>query len=356
MASSITAFQSDIIDFILANRSSLGIFRREWYLKQKGFYAYFVDFKNILRDIRSKPDPEMQEDTNNATLDGSRSMSQFYESEELTKRMKWKRVTWDENADYNGFSRRLLENDELIRNVPAFSFLSLHIERDPLCSNVFSLPPRQSIIEQGALTNWILQERSPAAVEKYVLNESLPVRSPFTVDWETGEAKLVDTASIQEVLVFLQTVAPRLQALQIRMEEQQAKISNEIQNLKLRIGINIKFNQHDTTLWDDPHLKADPNYVTPDDVEQFIKGLKKSAVFYRLFLRGQCIRVIPPGRPYYLEAKSSELHIPANFASYNWHSIHGYFEMLERFIASMITLWWVWFSLAIIVVGDLELL
>ncbi|SCU68923.1 uncharacterized protein TEOVI_000056900 [Trypanosoma equiperdum] len=356
MASRLAAFQPDIIEFFLANKASLQTLRKEWRAVEKGFVGYFKDFRDTLKELRGKEQADKQEGKKEELSSGSRAVNQFYESEELAKRMKWKRITWDEEADYNGFARRLLDNDDLIKSVPAFSFLAIHVAKDSSCADFVRFPPREQRFQSGTLTNWVLSERTPATVECYKPSKVRSMRSPFEVDWTAGEARVVDTTSIQEVLVFLQTVAPRLQALQVRMEEQQNQIAKDIPKLKLRVGAEIRYNKHDTTAWDDPNRCADPDYVTPDDVQQFVEGMMKSALLYRWFLKDQRVRIMPPGRPYLLNPERKEVQIPANFAAYNWWGAHARFQKVEAFILFTINMWWLWFTLAIVIVGDVEIL
>ncbi|KEG13369.1 hypothetical protein DQ04_01051220 [Trypanosoma grayi] len=357
MSSRTAAFQADILEWLLANKAPLRILRRERYKMEKGFIGYFKDFKDTIREIRGGSNKETQVAVDQKQeSSGARSMSQFYESEELTKRMKWKRVTWDDDANYSAFSRRVLDNDALLKNVSAFSFLSIHVVKDPASTDCVNFPPSEKNIELGTLTNWVLQERDPVAVEKYSSKGTKGSRGAFTVDWTAGEVKVADTASVQEVMTFLLTVAPRLQALQMRMEEQQTTITDDVQNVKIRVGVDIKFNEHDTSFWDDPKRVTYPEYVNPDDVQRFLQGMLKSPFLYRWFLKGQGLRILPPGMPYFIDMEKKEVHLPANFTDYSWRAAHRRFEKIEYFCAIMRSLWWLWFSLAIVIVGDVELL
>ena len=67
--------------------------------------------------------------TTTASPDG---IQQYIASQELRNAMKWRRVTWDLGADFEGLAARLQDNIALLRRVPAFSHLSLHIIRDPM--------------------------------------------------------------------------------------------------------------------------------------------------------------------------------------------------------------------------------
>ncbi|EAN99778.1 hypothetical protein TcYC6_0070110 [Trypanosoma cruzi] len=356
MASRATVFQTDVLEWLLSNKASLSRLRKERYALEKGVMDYLYEFRDMFRDVKEGESKEGEKKLEGVQESvGSRSLSQFYESEELAKRMKWKRVTWDEDADYNSFSRRLLDNDNLLKNVPAFSFLSIHVTNDPSSIQFVKFPVCKKSIELGTLTNWALQERDPISVEKYLPSRKNKLRSAFTVDWIAGEVKVIDTASVQEVLTFLHTVAPRLQAVQLRMEEQQTALVENVQDAKIRVGAEVKFNEHDTTFWDDPKRKDNLDYVTPDDVEKFLQGLLKSAFLYRWFLKGQGLRVLPPGKPYFIDMEKKEIQIPANFAEFNWRAAHKRFEKIERIFSTMRAFWWLWFSLAMVIIGDVEL-
>ncbi|RNF16465.1 uncharacterized protein Tco025E_05166 [Trypanosoma conorhini] len=356
MASKAAYFQADVLEWLFTNKALLTRLRRERYALEKGFLGYFYDCRDMMREIRGTETKDADKKLETAQEStGSRSMNQFYESEELAKRMKWKRVTWDDDADYTGFSRRLLENDGLLKNVPAFSYLSIHVTSDPASTPFVNFPVGEKTVELGTLTNWVLQERDPISVDKYLPTKKNKLRGAFTVDWTAGEVKVIDTASVQEILTFLHTVAPRLQAVQIHMEEQQTALVDNVQNAKIRVGAEVKFNDHDTAFWDDPKRKGNPDYVTPDDVEKFLKGLLDSAFLYRWFLRGQGLRVVPPGKPYFIDLEKREIQIPANFAEFNWRAAHKRFEKVERIFSTMRTLWWLWFSLAMVIIGDVEI-
>lgn len=323
---------------------------------EKGFIAYFKDFSTYMRaPTTKKTEAELGKEEN--TVDrGARAMSQYYESEELIKRMKWKRVTWEDGADYPSFSKRILDNDEMFKHTKAFSFMSIYVVKDPSTTEVVNLPASTKTIEAGVITRWFTQERDPQAVALYPVHAALERRSGFTVDWSSGNVRILDTASAQEILIFLSTVAPRLQALQVRMEEQQTRQTTTVENIRVRVGAVVKFNEHDTSFWDDPKRKTDSNYINPDDVEEFLKGMLESAFLYRWFLKGQQIRILPPGKPYYADVEKKELHIPANFAEYNWLHVHSRFVAFEKFIDIFRRFWWFWFSLGMIVIGDIELL
>ncbi|CCW61412.1 unnamed protein product [Phytomonas sp. EM1] len=140
------------------------------------------------------------------------------------------------------------------------------------------------------------------------------------------------------------------------MEEQQTRQAQDVEKIRVRIGALVKFNEFDTSFWDDEKRKTDPNYVNPDDLDFFLKSMLKSALMYRWFLKGQQIRVVPPGSSYFVNVDAKEVHIPANFAEYNWLKAHDRFTKIESIFDSFRRFWWVWFSLGMVLIGDVELL
>lgn len=354
------SYQPDIVEWISSQKGPLKYLQKERYKMEMGFIGWFKEFMKLINmapktsdEVTVSPDEEALKLSKQLA---DRQMEQYVESSDLIKRMKWKRVTWDDDADYTSFSKRVLDNDVMFKHIPAFSFMSIHVVKDPSTSEFVNLPPAARIIEEGSLTNWVLRERDPTPVGVYPVTSTKERRSAFTVDWTAGEVRILDTASAQELLTFLSTVAPRLQALQLKMGDQQTKLTAEVENVRVRVGAAVKFNEFDTTFWDDPKRKTNPNYVNPDDVQQFLDGMLKSAFLYRWFLKGQQIRVLPPGRPYHADLEAKEIQIPANFAEYNWLKAHNRFESIEKVFNSFRRFWWVWFCFLMALVGDVELL
>ncbi|EPY39189.1 hypothetical protein AGDE_04739 [Angomonas deanei] len=283
-------------------------------------------------------------------------MDQYYESQELCKYIKWKRVTWDEDADYKSFSKKILDNDDMFKRIPAFSFMSIHVVKDPSTNEFVTLPEASTNLDAGMLTNWVLKERDPEPVELYKVEEVAERKSPFNVDWSSGEVKILDTASAQEILTFLLTTAPRLQAVQLKMEEDQKNIVENVEYVRVRVGATLKFNEFDTSFWDDPKRKSNPNYVNPQHVEMFYKEFLRTSFLYRMYFKGQHIRIVPPGRTYFVDFEKNEIQIPANVGQYNWLQAHTSFEPLENWFNGIRRFWWFWFCLGMILVGDVEIL
>lgn len=342
-----------------SQKGPLKYLRKERYKLEPGFASMLTYLKtmNTTTEAGSSLTPSAGKDAQKGAQDlASRSMDQYYESQELIKRMKWKRVTWDDDADYAGFSRRVLDNDTMFKRIPAFSFMSVRLVKDPSSNELAALPAPEKTVEEGSLTNWVLRERDPKPVGVYPLRTVGRARGAFTVDWTAGEVKVLDTASAQEILTFLLTVAPRLQALQLKMGDQQTEITENVELVRVRVGAVVKFNELDTSFWDDPKRRTDTNYVNPSDMESFLRGMLKSAFLYRWFLKGQQIRVMPPGHPYNADLENKELQIPSNFADYNWLKAHDRFEGIEKTFNSFRRVWWFWFALSMLLIGDVEVL
>lgn len=105
-------------------------------------------------------------------IDGLDSpINQHMRSMELTRRFKWKRVTWDKGADFDAFSNRMM-NSNVANQVPAFSFLCMHLVRDRVSSGATAdkkadaaasrRPPKLSSasvhLKTGDITNWYFVE------------------------------------------------------------------------------------------------------------------------------------------------------------------------------------------------------
>lgn len=340
----------DVCEWLQSHMSQLSVIRKNRYAMDKGLIAAITDF------FPSKSSENVEKKVEDTNSKANAAMAQYYESEELLKRMKWKRVTWDENADYQSFSTRLLTNDEMFKNVQSFSFMSVHVVKDPLTINLGKTIPVGKVVSPGDITNLFLKERDCPVTDPYQISVADSRLNPFSVDWVSGTAHILDTASPQEVLTFLQTIARRLQALQIKMEEQQERITRDVKKVNVRVGASVRYNEFNTSFWDDPKRQADASYVNPDDLEHFLNGILKSPVLFRWFLKGTEIKVLPPGNQYYANTSANVIEIPANFSDFNWLKAHSRFQALERFIERFRRFWWFWFAAGLVLVGDVELL
>ena len=376
--------QMDVVEWSRLNKQALKTMAAVRYAESKGVLDYLKDAGSFVVEWRSNSKKAKAEKEAKAKADAlaktegktdeagaatpaveekkADPVQQYYYSQDLLKRVKWKRVTWDAEADYEAFSRRVFDNfDSMFNKVPAFSFMSLHVIHDPRNPSLPMPPPATMDFKQGAITSWLLEERTPNPPKPYILeynpaNAKKESRAAHTVDWVAGEARISDTISANELLAFLHNVAPRLQAVQQRMEEEQAKITEDIDYARIRLGVSaIKYNKYDRSLWDDPARRENPDeYVTPAEVRQFIDSVFKRAFLLRLHLKGQQIRLVRPGQPFKIDQVEKEVHVPTNFADYNFLTLHSKFESMERVFNFCRSLWWFWFSLGVLIVGDFE--
>lgn len=357
--------QTDIVDWFSANRDIIRVMAAARWKTEKGVLEYLVDAKDFIADMRQARQERKEKET--APEEGkkkeSSTMAQYYESQELLKKMKWKRVSWDEDATYDSFARRIMDNDTLFSHVKPMSHLSIHLVHDKTAAPATgSRLEARSItsIKPGTLTSWYMECKAEE-IEPMEDDDAPPLerQPPFTVDWESGLAKILDSASAQEILTFIETTAPRVQALQKRMDDEQTKLQEDIDNARVRLGVTaIKYNKHDRSFWDDPVRRESPDdYVTPQEMRQFLDAVNRRGFLLRKYVKGNQLRVLRAGKPYELaRGDDNELRIPANFEDYNFLGIHARYEALERianfFRASAV----LWFFVVTMFVGDFEIL
>lgn len=345
-------FQPDICEWLRTQTLQLTTIRKQRKVLDTGLLGAIKEF--FPDKGESKNSSVTSEEKPTSTL--NTGLEQYYESEELIKRMKWKRVTWEEDADYQGFSRRILNNETVFKNVPAFSFLSIHVIKDPLTSSLVNIKIGEKVVNPGDITSLFLKERDVRTVDQYKPSTGSIRLSPFSVDWISGSVKMLDTASPQEILTFLTTAAKRIQSVQIKMEKQQEKIIQNVNLVKSRIGASVVFNESNTTYWDDPKRKTDSNYLNPDELDLFLSNLLKAAFLYKWFLNGTEIKVLPAGSHYYCDTKKNEVGIPVNFFEFNWLNVHSRFQSLENLFNKFRRFWWFWFIVGLVVVGDIDII
>lgn len=340
----------DICEWLQSYASQLSIIRKNRYALDRGLLGAITDF------FPTKTTDIVEKKVEDSTSKPATGMNQYYESEELLKRMKWKRVTWDEDADYQSFSSHLLNNDEMFKNVQSFSFMSVHVTKDPLTSNIEKTAPLNKVVSSGDLTNIFLKERNIHATGPYQISSGNSCLNSFSVDWVSGTVHILDTASPQEVLTFLRTVAQRLQALQVSMEQQQERIARDIKRVNLRVRATVQFNEFNTSFWDDPKRIGNTSYVNPDDLEDFLSGILSSPFLFRWFLSGIEIKVLPPGSQYYADITKNLVQIPSNFSDFNWLKAHSRFQAIERIVERFRRFWWFWFAVCLVLIGDIDFL
>lgn len=359
-----TARQVDILEFLRSQAKPVAEIRQLRLREEKGFVAYAKDARDFFKeysDNKAKrkamtPAERKKKEIEDAKSDIGIAVQQQFESLELLKKMKWKRVTWEKDADYSGFARRILDNDSIFASVPAFSHMSLHVVRDKAARPTVAIESSINTFKLGDLTSWFLEERDPAKVHGFFPTTERR-RGPFTVDWVAGEARILDSISTFEMHTFLVTTAHRLQALQVQMAAEQEKMTADLEAMRLRIGAPaIVFNKGNASFWDDPQRTKDPEYVTPADIRLFLDGMGASSLLFWLKLRGHQIRIVPSGRPFKIVKESREIHIPADFQKYNCDPAHARYQALERVMSVFRTFWWFWFCLGLMLVGDVEVI
>ena len=68
------------------------------------------------------------------------------------------------------------------------------------------------------------------------------------------------------------------------------------------------------------------------------------------------VRVVRPGQPYAIDVANREISLPADFTDYNFHTAHSKWQKLERVFNMNRAIWYVWFAIGMLIVGDAEFL
>ena len=283
--------------------------------------------------------------TNRASSD--EAMQQFYQSQELVNLMKFREVTFDNGvrdpdaplADFEAFSRRICDNYDLFKRTEAYSNLAFHVVRDPSKSEKrfeADLYSNYKQIDEGGLTSWLTEEGSAdaspadaaateAKAEETAKNEAAAAAAeqqqqqrppPFSVNYETGEVTVLDTCSQEEFLDFLLREAPRAEIKQMKINDEQSKLYEELATMVERVGIKgVVFNTGQTIITDREfkELKADgreKEYVMPADVMAAIKEINAKQWLYKKYLKGHTVRLLPrePTRAYFLDGMRDNTH------------------------------------------------
>eukprot|EP00760_Papus_ankaliazontas_P038655 PhM_4_TR9229/c0_g1_i1/m.20771 len=319
-----------------------------------------------------------EEQPKEAVAKANVSVEQYYTSQEVRNTFKWKRLTWDEEADYEGFAARLLENQPMFKEIPAFSHMSLHIVKDPMASSE-STPIAATTdyrsITRGSLTSWALEEggtfaaalvppvEEEAAAAAATPTTTTPVKptpvhrpAPFSVNWETAEVHIMDSASPQELLVFLRTTAPQLQVLQQQHSDEMDKLIEAVDNVRYRCSFTaVKYNENDRTAWDDPNAKTE-GYINPAEMRMFCDGMLRTAWLFRKHFKGLQCRVGPVGSNYRINVEKREVVIPADFAKFNYVLDHTKYLRHESIANTYRDYWFMWLLFGCFIVGDLDII
>jgi ribosomal protein S18 len=330
----------------------------------KSIASFFTEMRQSSAE-RKKQTPEQKAEMQRKAADSP--LAQHERSVELLKRMKWRSVTWTAGADYDGFSNRVM-NSPVLERMPPFSYLSLHLLPDATAAPMSAAAEQHAkrttstiALKQGDLSSWLVKEldtspKSDAPVPAFKPQREL--RPPYEIDWETGEVFMLDSASATEVLSFLQTAAPALQALQSRDANNDTKLIADVDKTRLRLGVvAIKFNDFDRAFWSDPARKAKPaDYVDPAALRAFITSAQRHRVLLRRNLKDHQLRLLPPGEPYRIDREKREVCIPCNFEDYNRLAIHDFMTPLNAVRNFFTRTVYIWFLLGMMVVGDLEII
>ena len=368
------AYQPDVLEWVEANKPALAAMRKDKEAAKESLFSlkkYLSPKKEIPAEATETPAETAKEE---AVKIGDTLMQQYYQSQELRNILKWKRITWDKGADYDGLAARLTDCADILRKQKAFSFLGVHFVRDAATvrlQKACGLPDEAFVplpmheISTGSLTSWYTTENEPKAAAA-VDPEAAPYTraEPFTVCWETGKVHMLDSISPGEVLYFIKNFAHRAQQTQLRIEEEQTKLNEAVENVRFRCTLDgLKFNAEDQafrhgvltdSFTDKTAVKA--NTLSPTEVLRFCDGMLKTAWLYRSVLRGQQVRIGGPGTSYAIDEAKGEVRIPCDFDEYSWKPEHEKYMRHEAIANSYRNHWYVWLLFATFLIGDFDVL
>eukprot|EP01063_Lacrimia_lanifica_P008890 TRINITY_DN1595_c5_g1_i1.p1 TRINITY_DN1595_c5_g1~~TRINITY_DN1595_c5_g1_i1.p1 ORF type:complete len:511 (+),score=269.35 TRINITY_DN1595_c5_g1_i1:39-1571(+) len=309
------------------------------------------------------------------------AMSVFYQTQEMVNLMKFKGVTFDQGkeegvpaADFESFSRRVVDNYDVFKKTEAYSNMSFHVVKDPskLESNLTGSPGGSSYreIDDGSLTDWMTEEhaaeeKQEAKVEEKPAPETAVARPPpFQVDYVTGEVTVLDTCSPAEFLDFLQREAPRAELRQQQLDEEQMKMFEALNKLIEAHGFNdIAFNLYGSkaSLTDKEYKQLkeegrEKEYVMPGDVMEVIKHINTQPRFYKKYFKGQTLRIVPtaPARAYFIDEEAKEICLPKDFFKDTFLPVHKKYRRLQKVENFFRKLRFVAWILLITLLGDVQ--
>ena len=371
------AYQPDILEWAETNKSTLQSIVREKQAAKAPLFSirkYFgsedESAKKSIESVQSTEPETVPEPAQPEPKLGESLMQQYYQSQELRNLLKWKRVTWEKGVDYDNFSSRLIEVGKAFSKRRAFSFLSVHITRDEAARQVSErfgqpdepfVPPPLHDIAKGTLSAWYVADvaaKAPTAANQESQKKTQYARpAPFSLCWETGNVKMLESISAQEVTYFLDHFAPRAQQTQMRIENEQTNMHEALENVRFRCTLDaVKFNEEDQAIRAEsaaPPTTASP--LSPEHVLQFCQSMLKTAWLYRKFFRGHQVRIGAPGSAYAIDRKAGVLHIPCDFDRYTWMAAHQKYLRHEAIANSYRNHWYVWLFVATFLVGDLDI-
>lgn len=353
----------DLIDWCRVNAPALKVVRKQRYAAEKGFVEYSRDISKFFAEYREGKKKRKEAAKADAPVvpltpaeeELNRNVYQQAASLDLLRQMKWERVKWAPDADYESFARRITDNSSLFRKIPAFSFLKLDLVKDE-SSFAVSKPHDFGTISSGDISSWACGERIPSSMDLF--RSPAVAKPPCAVDWVTGQVTFLDSISANEIQTFMTTLAPQAMALQVRLDDEQKKIAADLEALRLRTGIiRFQYNNGDNiSFWQDPRRVTDPLYVNPAHMRMFLDGLLRGASFYRYYLSGHEVRIVHPNSSFSIDSENKVISIPANFSDSNWVTLHSKAASFEKVANACRRVWYIWFCLAVMLVGgDLDI-
>eukprot|EP00754_Rhynchopus_humris_P019229 Rhum_TRINITY_DN14637_c15_g1::Rhum_TRINITY_DN14637_c15_g1_i1::g.102695::m.102695 len=363
-----------------------------WVVTKGKNTAAFVTMSSEER-ARRREKKKAKRASNRASSD--EAMQQFYQSQELVNLMKFREVTFDNGvrdpdaplADFEAFSRRICDNYDLFKRTEAYSNLAFHVVRDPSKSEKrfeTDLYSNYKQIDEGGLTSWLTEEGSAdaapaaaAAADDAEAAEETAKKAeaaaaaeqqqqqrppPFSVNYETGEVTVLDTCSQEEFLDFLLREAPRAEIKQMKINEEQSKLYEELATMVERVGIKgVVFNTGQTIITDREYkeLKADgreKEYVMPADVMAAIKEINAKQWLYKKYLKGHTVRLLPrePKRAYFLDDTTNEVCLPCDFYKDTFLPIHKSYIRRQKVTNFLFRLRYIGCVIVITILGDVE--
>src|SRR3990167_2797702 len=90
--------QMDVVEWFRSNSNGIKTLRAERWKLEKGVLCYLKDAAEFIKDMRSKKDKDKKDldkpkDGSAPVKTDMSAFDQYYISQDLLKRMKWKRVT-----------------------------------------------------------------------------------------------------------------------------------------------------------------------------------------------------------------------------------------------------------------------
>eukprot|EP00756_Hemistasia_phaeocysticola_P058521 Hpha_TRINITY_DN35159_c0_g1::TRINITY_DN35159_c0_g1_i1::g.168386::m.168386 len=308
------------------------------------------------------------------------SMQHFYQAQELCNLMKFKAATFDDGrdpakpaADFAGWSRTIVNNYNTLKRTTAFSNMAFHVVRDPskLDGSVdASRTTNYREIDEGSLSGWMDEEGGESSEPKPQTpapsqadqGEKKVRPPPFTVDYATGEVTILDTCSTEEFLDFLEREAPRAEARQLQIVEEQTKMFEDLGKALEKSGLKrVVFNSGSASVTDREYKDLqkegrEGEYILPVDIFRAIDALNGAPLLYRKFLKGQTLRLLPtkPCRSYFVDAEKGEVCMPKDFYRDSFLPIHRRYRIINSVTKFIWSLRYIATLIIVTLVGDVD--